>query len=50
MAIDPFTEQRRWMMEQQIRARGIRNERVLAAMEKVPRHLFVPENMRRDSV
>ncbi len=47
MPIDPFTEQRRQMVEQQIRARGIRNERVLAAMEKVPRHVFVPEDLRR---
>ena len=35
------------MVEDQIRSRGIRNERVLAAMEKIPRHLFVPENLRR---
>jgi len=35
------------MVEEQIRARGIRNERVLAAMERVPRHLFIPENLRR---
>ena len=47
MPIDPFTAQRRQMVEQQIRARGIRNERVLAAIEKVPRHVFVPEDLRR---
>ncbi len=35
------------MVEDQIRARGIRNERVLATMERIPRHLFVPENLRR---
>jgi len=29
------------MVEDQLRARGIRDEKVLAAMEKVPRHLFV---------
>jgi protein-L-isoaspartate(D-aspartate) O-methyltransferase len=45
MARDPFTDERRRMVEEQIRARGIRNERVLAAMEKVPRHLFVPGNL-----
>jgi protein-L-isoaspartate(D-aspartate) O-methyltransferase len=31
------------MVERQLRARGIRDERVLAAMERVPRELFVPE-------
>ena len=30
------------MVETQIQARGIRDERVLAAMRKVPRHEFVP--------
>lgn len=34
---------RRDMVEKQIRARGIRSERVLAAMLAVPRHAFVPE-------
>ncbi len=31
------------MVERQIRARGISDPLVLAAMRKVPRHLFVPE-------
>lgn len=31
------------MVEQQLRRRGISDPRVLAAMEKVPRHRFVPE-------
>jgi protein-L-isoaspartate(D-aspartate) O-methyltransferase len=31
------------MVADQIRARGIADQRVLAAMEKVPRHHFVPE-------
>ncbi len=34
------------MVEQQLRARGIRDERVLQAMEQVPRHEFVPEQRR----
>lgn len=34
--------QRRLMIEQQIRRREVENERVLAAMEAVPRHEFVP--------
>ncbi len=40
--VDPFAEKRRIMVETQIKARGVKDERVLAAMEKVPRHLFVP--------
>jgi len=35
-------EMRHLMVEQQIRQRGIVDARVIAAMEKVPRHLFVP--------
>jgi protein-L-isoaspartate(D-aspartate) O-methyltransferase len=31
------------MVEDQLRARGIKDERVLAVMESVPRHLFVDE-------
>ena len=34
------------MADSQIRARGVRDMRVLAALEKVPRHLFVPEGVR----
>ncbi len=41
-----FADERRRMVEQQIRARGVRDPRVLAAMAKVPRHLFVPESDR----
>ncbi|OPY05956.1 MAG: Protein-L-isoaspartate O-methyltransferase [Syntrophaceae bacterium PtaB.Bin038] len=33
------------MVDSQIRSRGIRDERVLRAMEKVPRHLFVDEGL-----
>ena len=32
------------MVERQIRRRGIRDERVLAAMQDVPRHRFVPQS------
>jgi protein-L-isoaspartate(D-aspartate) O-methyltransferase len=35
------------MVERQLRRRGIRDERVLAAMEEVPRERFVPEELRR---
>ena len=34
------------MVDSQIRARGVRDPLVLSAMAKVPRHLFVPENLR----
>jgi protein-L-isoaspartate(D-aspartate) O-methyltransferase len=34
------------MVERQLRRRGIRDERVLEAMETVPRELFVPEDER----
>jgi protein-L-isoaspartate(D-aspartate) O-methyltransferase len=34
------------MVEFQLRRRGIGDERVLAAMERVPRELFVPEELR----
>jgi protein-L-isoaspartate(D-aspartate) O-methyltransferase len=38
----PFEEERRLMIETQLRHRGIRDERVLDAMFRVPRHEFVP--------
>jgi protein-L-isoaspartate(D-aspartate) O-methyltransferase len=44
--IDSFLTQRRSMVESQLRARGIRDERVLAAMFRVPRHEFVSEEHR----
>jgi protein-L-isoaspartate(D-aspartate) O-methyltransferase len=37
-----FQAERREMVDRQIRDRGIRSMRVLAAMGAVPRHLFVP--------
>jgi protein-L-isoaspartate(D-aspartate) O-methyltransferase len=37
---------RRRMVERQLRARGIGDERVLAAMAEVPREEFVPEELR----
>ena len=39
--IDPFLVRRRTMVDSQLRARGIRDERILAAMLRVPRHEFV---------
>src|SRR5262245_44660712 len=37
------------MVRGQIRGRGIESPRVLDAMTRVPRHLFVPEPQRRDA-
>lgn len=39
---DPLLARRLLMVERQIRRRGVRDERVLAAIERVPRHHFVP--------
>jgi protein-L-isoaspartate(D-aspartate) O-methyltransferase len=41
-----FAAERREMVEFQIKRRGIRDPKVLEAMLKVPRHLFVPEQMK----
>jgi len=38
----PRADERSRMVEFQIRSRGISNSRILTAMEKVPRHLFIP--------
>ena len=38
-----FAALRSEMVQRQLRDRGIRDERLLAAMERVPRHLFVAE-------
>jgi len=37
------------MVRLQIERRGVRNPAVLRAMREVPRHLFVPEPMRRSA-
>lgn len=43
---DIFMKQRQEMVEHQIKARGVKNPRVLSAMLKVPRHKFIPEEYR----
>jgi protein-L-isoaspartate(D-aspartate) O-methyltransferase len=43
---DSFDEKRLLMVAQQLKARDINDPRVLAAMGKVPRHRFVPDNLR----
>lgn len=44
--VEQFEWQRSQMVEYQLRARGIKDERVLAAMSKVPRHQFVDSSWR----
>ncbi len=43
---DPYVAERVRMVKEQIERRGVRDSRVLRAMESVPRHLFVPESFR----
>jgi len=47
MERDPYTQMRMAMVEHQIAARGVRDPRVLDAMRRVPRHLFVPPGYER---
>ena len=44
-----FAAQRERMVEQQLKPRGIKDDRVLAAMARVPREEFVPANERGDA-
>ena len=46
---DVYSALRRRMVESQLRARGIGDERVLAAMASVPRHDFAPERFRQQA-
>ena len=43
---DAYRSQRLRMVDEQLAARGIRDNAVLAAMRTVPRHLFVPDKSR----
>jgi protein-L-isoaspartate(D-aspartate) O-methyltransferase len=44
-----FEAERQKMVQEQLKPRDLHDERVLAAMSKVPREAFVPENMRSQS-
>ena len=46
---DDYASTRAQMVSRQIAERGVRDERVLAAMRKVPRHEFVPESEKRSA-
>jgi protein-L-isoaspartate(D-aspartate) O-methyltransferase len=43
--MDRYQKQRLRMVDSQIRSRGIKDPRVLRAMETIPRHLFVDEGL-----
>lgn len=44
--MDKYERERRQMVDSQIQRRGLKDPRLLAAFESVPRHLFVPEDYR----
>lgn len=44
-AKDPYLNARLDMVQRQIKARGVKNPLVLKAMQEVPRHEFIPENL-----
>ena len=46
---DAFLNHRIAMVELQLRSRGIKDERVLEAMLRVPRHEFVPQSLQADA-
>lgn len=46
-AQESFEQLRQAMVDRQLVSRGIRDRRVLSALRAVPRHLFVPESLRR---
>lgn len=42
----PYLQKRRAMVENDIKGRGIKDKKVLDVMGRIPRHLFVDENLR----
>jgi len=46
---DPYLQQRLQMVEQQIERRGVKRPNVVEAMKLVPRHLFLPEALRKNA-
>jgi protein-L-isoaspartate(D-aspartate) O-methyltransferase len=45
-AKDPYLQKRLAMVEKDLKGRGIKDKKVLEAMTKVPRHLFVAEKLK----
>ncbi|MDO8281244.1 MAG: protein-L-isoaspartate(D-aspartate) O-methyltransferase [Thermodesulfovibrionia bacterium] len=46
MSGDKYYSERMLMVETQLRRRGILDERVLSAMEEIPRHVFVSDDLK----
>jgi len=46
---DSYVEERERMVRNQIAARDVTDPRVLAAMREVPRHLFIPHDLRHEA-
>jgi protein-L-isoaspartate(D-aspartate) O-methyltransferase len=46
VASDPYLQKRQGMVENDIKGRGIKDKKVLEVMGRIPRHLFVDENLR----
>lgn len=46
IAADPYVSERHAMVENDIKGRGVKDKKVLGAMGKIQRHLFVDEKMR----
>jgi protein-L-isoaspartate(D-aspartate) O-methyltransferase len=46
MASDPYLQKRQVMVKNDIKGRGIKDRRVLEVMGRIPRHLFVGENLK----
>jgi protein-L-isoaspartate(D-aspartate) O-methyltransferase len=46
MAFDQYLQKRKAMVENDIKGRGIKDKKVLDVMGRIPRHLFVDENLR----
>ena len=44
--MEPYQAERERMVDQQIAGKGVSDEKVLEAMRKVPRHVFLPEEAR----
>jgi protein-L-isoaspartate(D-aspartate) O-methyltransferase len=45
-AADPYVQKRQDMVDKDIKDRGIKNKKVLEVMGKIPRHLFVNEDLK----
>ncbi|OGW36297.1 MAG: protein-L-isoaspartate O-methyltransferase [Nitrospirae bacterium RBG_13_39_12] len=46
LSADPYLQKRQAMIEKDIKGRGIKDKKVLEVMGRIPRHLFVDENLK----